>query len=150
MEETKLVVIPSVDKESGEVSLLGFEELKDQVRAVIQENSFFIKPTDDVEYKRCKEERKILNKKLKDLSNARKQTVALIVGEFESQVKALEAELDVCSKSHSEGLKEYEKSLEESNDVSTHSMVLKITCDTEENYQAIKNYAVKHGGIVEE
>lgn len=150
MEETKLVVIPSVDKESGEVSLLGFEELKDQVRAVIQENSFFINPTDDVEYKCCKEERKILNKKLKDLSNARKQTIALIVGEFESQVKALETELDVCSKSHSEGLKEYEKSLEEPNEVPIHSMVLKITCNTEENYQAIKNYAVKHGGIIEE
>lgn len=150
MEETKLVVIPSVDKESGEVSLLDFEELKDQVRTVIQKNSFFINPTDEVEYKRCKEERKILNKKLEGLSNARKQTIALLVGEFESQVKALETELNVCSKSHSKGLKEYEKSPEESNDVSTHSMVLKITCDTEENYQAIKNYAVKHGGIVEE
>lgn len=144
-EEKKTFSLAPVEGKDKTYSLADYENLKNQCAEFIKKNSLFIEVEIPADLKACREERKLLNERLKAIQNARLQVNGYYMGEFNRQCKELETMLKQASDAHSESIHKVEEAMGKG---STKAVKLEIRTYDESVADKIEKYAISLGAEV--
>lgn len=145
MSGQEIIIIPSIEKDSGRLYIKDYDSLITQAQEFINFNSVFTQVNNEDDFRDCKKERAALNKALKNIQDARKKIVKYSVGEFEEQCKSIEKQLKEASELHSQALEAYQGEEEPQSDI---RLEIKVSSNDLEALKKVQAYAKKYGCTV--
>lgn len=148
-EEKTFELVPVLDKETGKYVVQDFDEVKKIVQDFTErEVGRVVTISDDLDLKTVKGTRTDIRKKKDAITQARLHINALLLGDFNSQLKEIETMLDEADKTLKGKVDAYNEEVK-GKDIKPKVVTLVVKSYDPKTIDKVREFALKHGCLAE-